>query len=179
MRSLSRILSVAVLFMAGYIAQAQHEEGQSNINLGVGFVTFYTGDATMPPLSLSYDYGINDNISVGGYAGYFGAEEELGSFGGETFKWKYSYLVIGVRGAYHLELIDDFDTYGGLMLGYNAASASWEGSETFKPAVEPSVGGIALGAFVGGRYHFTDNIGAFLELGYGVSALNIGLTARF
>ena len=40
-------------------------------------------------------------------------------------------------------------------------------------------GGVRLGAFVGGKYYFNDKIGAFAELGYGISVLQIGLAGRF
>jgi hypothetical protein len=39
-------------------------------------------------------------------------------------------------------------------------------------------GGFTYNVFVGGRYYFTDNIGAFAELGYGISILNLGLCVK-
>ena len=35
------------------------------------------------------------------------------------------------------------------------------------------------GIFLGGRYLFTDKIGAFAELGYDMSYLKLGLTGKF
>ncbi len=161
-----------------FSAKAQFEEGQSDLNLGVGFVTFgFNGDGALP-ISLSYEYGINDNISVGGFGGYVSSTEDFAGFGVD-YSWKYTYLIVGVRGSYHKELVDGFDTYAGILLGYNIASVTYEGDDSFKPAIEPSVGGVAYGIYAGGRYHFTDNVGAFLELGYGISAVNLGLALKF
>jgi hypothetical protein len=36
-----------------------------------------------------------------------------------------------------------------------------------------------LSGFVGARYFFTDKMGAFSELGYDMSYLKVGLSARF
>ena len=162
-----------------FSAKAQYEAGQSDINLGVGFVTFgLNGDGALP-ISLSYEYGLNDNVSVGAFAGYASAEEEFAGYGA-NYTWTYSYLIIGARGAYHKELVDGVDTYLGILLGYNVASATFDGDDALKPYItEPSIGGLAYGVYAGGRYHFTDNFGAFLELGYGISAVNIGLTMKF
>ncbi len=163
------------------VSQAQVDEGQIDLNLGIGFVTFgATGDVGFPPFSISGDYAIKDNITVGALVGYYSSSEEIPSFGG-TYTFNYTYTIFGVRGTYHLELIDNVDTYGGLLLGYNAASSSVEAPDGANPNFTPpaaEVGGVALGAFIGGRYHFTDNLGAFLELGYGISALNLGLTYK-
>lgn len=68
------------------------------------------------------------------------------------------------------------------MLGYNIANSKVEvsgaGAGFFTPQAA-EVGGVAYGLHVGGRYYFTDQIGAYAELGYGIALLNIGLTAKF
>lgn len=153
---------------------AQHEQGQINANIGVGIgSSFSAGSLSLPPLSLSVDYGYSDQISIGGYIGYVSSKEDFAVL---NYSWKYTYMVVGVRGAYHMDLVDGIDTYGGLLLGYNIASVKYEGSLTGIP--EPKVGGIAYAAFVGGRYHFNEKLGVFAELGYGITFLNLGLTLK-
>jgi len=39
--------------------------------------------------------------------------------------------------------------------------------------------GVGLSLYIGGRYFFTDNIAALVELGYGVAYLNIGIAIKF
>lgn len=169
--------AVLCLTLASNKAMAQYEQGQSDINLGVGFVSSFTGGGM--PFSLSYDYGLTDNISLGGIFAYASGKEDFSvPFFGD-YSWKYTNMVIGVRGMYHLDLVDNMDTYGGIMLGYNLASAKFDGDEALEALViEPTVGGFSWGVTVGGRYHFTDNFGAFLELGYGLSVVNVGLTMK-
>lgn len=160
-----------------YNAQAQFEKGQIDANLGVGFgASFATGSVSLPPVSLSLDFGINDNISLGGYLGYSSSNEDFAGFGA-NYSWKYTYIIVGVRGAYHFDLVDNMDTYAGLMLGYNVATVKYDGPGA-APA-SPSVGGIAYSAFAGARYHFGESFGVYAELGYGIALLNIGVTMKF
>ena len=83
------------------------------------------------------------------------------------------------RGAYHFhgfETVPQLDPYAGLMLGYNIASYSatggYSGPNNFG-------GGLGYSFFLGARWFFTDNIAAFVELGYGVSVLNAGVSFKF
>lgn len=177
-----RIAAIAIAVVGTTaMSHAQIDEGQSDINLGIGFVTFgMDGETSFPPLSLSYEYAINDNVSVGGIVAYTASTwEPFGSFMPDAPTAELSAFIVGARGSYHKELIDDVDTYLGVFLGYNSVSAAWTDDDpnTMLPALE--VGGVTYGAYAGARYHFTDNLGAFLEVGYGISAVNIGLTAKF
>lgn len=161
----------------------QFKEGQSDLNVGIGFVAFgLQGDVSVPPVSVSYEYGVNDKIGVGIYAGYTASTFDYASFGftGDAPTIDFTYLMIAARGSYHFKLIDNFDTYVGLMVGYNAATIDFNADDfpaEFEPAFD--VGGVLYGFHAGARYHFTDNLGAFLEIGYGVSAVNLGLAVKF
>lgn len=154
-------------------------KGQIDVNAGIGLLrTFYSGHSTaVPPISISADYGITDKISVGGFLGYTSTKDRY--FYDATDFVKYSFTIIGVRGAYHLNLWDKMDTYGGLMLGYNIASSKVTSSSPYWDDYSVAASGLALSAYVGGRYHFTEQIGAFAEVGYGISVLNLGATVRF
>lgn len=167
-------LLFAGAMLISFSGYAQHDEGQSNINIGIGFAAFgLSGDATVPPVSASYEYGINDEISVGAFLGYTASEQDL-----IFAKANYTYLVIGARAAYHKEFIDDVDTYAGLMVAYNSVGFSID-DPAFENFFDTDLSGVLPGVYLGARYHFTDNIGAFLELGYGVSAVNLGVCIKF
>jgi hypothetical protein len=64
--------------------------------------------------------------------------------------------------------------YGGAMLGYNIVGVDYKGPGN----ATSDLSAITYTAFVGARYHFTSNIGAYGEVGYGVSLLTLGLTYR-
>ncbi len=174
-------LAVLALVGSASLANAQEifSKGTSAVNVGVG-IGSYLSDLSIPPLSVSLDYGVADNlingnngsISLGGYIGYTASSSTY--FGS---KFNASYTILGARGAFHYQFIPKLDTYAGLMLGYNIASSSWSGVEYNTHASASS--GVALGGYFGARYFFTENIGAFAELGYSIAYLNLGATFKF
>ena len=176
MKTTKKLVAIAVLCVAGLSANAQAWGEQKVVSLGAGFggsaFVVSGSDATLPPIQLQVEFptSIADGkVGIGGVLGYAGSKYELGAI-----KVTYSYILVGARGNYHFYNTDKIDGYGGLTLGYNVASAKVEPS-TFTAA---SAGGIFYGFSVGGRYYFTDKIGANLELGYGISIATIGLSMK-
>ncbi|MBD2770193.1 hypothetical protein IC235_20095 [Hymenobacter sp. BT664] len=161
------------------------EVGTNVVNLGIGLgnrysygVGFLGGSTSVgPAISLSYERGIMPLgpgvLGVGGFVGYQGATY---SFIGD--KWKYTDVTIMVRGAFHYPVLPQLDAYGGLGLGLRHAGVSFEGSSFYNTGTA-SANELASGLFAGGRYFFSENIGAFAELGYDQTYLKAGLTAKF
>ena len=117
--------------------------------------------------------GLDVALGVGGYLGYTGAKWENQGWG-----WNYSSVIVGGRAALHYQLIDKLDSYTGLMLGYNVVSSKSFGSNGSWGNHSAVGSGITYSWFLGGRYYFTDNVAGLLELGYGVSFLNIGVSFK-
>src|SRR5690606_34703958 len=76
---------------------------------------------------------------------------------------------------------DQFDLYGGLMLGYNIGAYKDKSTRTGNGITEDysddyryRLSYVTWSTYVGGRYLFTERLGAYLEVGYGVSYLNLG-----
>ena len=65
------------------------------------------------------------------------------------------------------------DTYAGLMLSYDIVSSNYD---AFANYIKGSR--VDWSIFLGGRYFFTEKIGAFAELGYGFYNLNLGVTFK-
>ena len=144
------LLLFVIAFAVSEMANAQHAAGDKNLNLGVGLGNqLAAGSGIIPPVSASFEVGIKDNISVGGYLGFTASEFDWG--GAEP--WKYRYTIIGARGSYHVDLLgnEKIDTYGGVMLGYYIFSADW-GNSGIKGTGASSA---FFSAFVGGRYAFS------------------------
>ena len=171
---MKRVVMILMLVAVSELAFGQaHTAGTKNLNVGVGLGNVIaTGDGLVPPIGASFEVGIKDNISVGGYFGYTASEQQIG-----VGSWKYTYMIVGARGAYHRDFLDNdkLDTYGGLLLGYNIASVKWEDNGNL---ATPSAGGFTYSFFIGGRYAFTDSLGAFAELGYGISWLQLGVNLK-
>jgi hypothetical protein len=190
------ILTMLVAIMAASMLQAQGiiSKGEKVANLGIGFGSYLGGSGystTVPPISLSVEYGVKDglldgkaSIGVGGYLAYSANKSEstipdptaANPFQTTTFGFEYSYFIIGARGLFHYQFVDKLDTYAGLMLGYNAASSKSIGNNT---GVAASVGGFSYSTFIGARYYFTPKWSAFAEIGYGIATIEIGISTKF
>jgi hypothetical protein len=145
------------------------------INAGIGLGAYTAGGI---PIGVSVEKTIQNNISVGGsvdYARY--------GYNYSGYSWHYTFIYVGARASYHLgELLntgnEKFDPYAGVSLGYRHASYK----DTYGYSGDyysPYSSSLYLGIHAGARYMFSEKIGGFAEVGYGVSALRLGLTAKF
>lgn len=163
-------------------------ENDKVINLGIGIgSTLWSGryyTTNIPPLSGSFELGIRDNLldvegltlGVGGYVGFATATWES-TWGNNTYGWRYTNIILAGRGAVHYPIIDNLDTYTGLMIGPNIVVSSSFG--TFSDATSSARGsGLVYSYFFGARYYFGSNIAVLGELGYGISYLNIGVALK-
>ena len=171
------LFSTAILFFLTLLSSQAQDAGRSiHVNAGLGLGVYNAGGI---PIGASVEVGIKENIAVGGFFDYarYG-RKYMG------YRWNYNFLYFGARGSYHLgDLLkelglaeDKFDPYAGLSLGIR--TASYSDNSDFGDYHSPYSTGVFLGAHVGTRYYFSDKIGAFGEVGYGVSALRLGLTVK-
>jgi len=188
MKKLLLFLFVAVFSLTQLLAQeSTFKQGDKVLNLGIGFgSTFYSGTgykAGIPPISASLEFGVKDgvldkgSIGIGGYLGYSSHKWEYSNTG---YGWKYTNIILGVRGVFHYPLVDKLDTYTGLLLGYNISSSKEYGNAgIYGNLYSASAGGVAYSWFIGGRYYFSDKFAGMLELGYGITYLNLGVALKF
>jgi len=180
------LLIVASMMMFVPFVHAQESMfnlGDKAINLGIGIGnTLYSGtfyNSGVPPISISYEQGVADEVlekGVIGVLGYLG----YNSYKYENLGWgyKYSNIVIGAGGLFHYPLIDRLDTYAGVLLGFNIVNATEFGTPIGFD-YNASSGGFVFSGFVGARYFFTDNIAAFAQVGYGIAYLTLGVSFKF
>jgi len=151
-----------------------------NVGLGLGSVLslgrYYS--TRIPPISASFEMGFMDDfltedmtLGIGGYLGITSSKWEFMNAG-----WTYNYLIIGGRSAVHYPLVENLDTYGGVMLGVRLRSGSGfgpglEGESTTRLS-------LAWSGYVGGRYYFSESLAAMAELGYGIAYLTIGVAMK-
>jgi hypothetical protein len=176
---LALLICLSLVAAPTYAQSNAYNKGDKVVSAGIGFggLGGIYGSTSMPTISLAFDYGLDvPKISVGGIVGYASSTDDFG-YG---YSWKYTYIIIGARGAYHfLEDNKNIDAYGGLLLGYNIVSATWNGS-----LAEPGYGYSAsasymlFGVFVGGRYYFSPKFAVFGELGYGAGILTVGISYK-
>jgi len=171
---MKKLFFVAIALFAFQTSQAQIEEGDSMITIGAGLSpTFYSGGgfkSTLPPLEASYEYGVSEKITVGGFVGYAGAEFRTAGFG-----YDYTYILAGALGNYHFVNSEKFNVYVGAKLGYLNVSAKEVGT-AFGVGAEAS--GILYGGQLGARYWVSESFAINAEAGYGVSAIKAGVTFK-
>jgi hypothetical protein len=192
---MKQVIFFLVLFfsISIYSANAQtYSVGTNVVSAGLGLgssIAGYTYGSQSPGISLQYERGLWQAgpgvISLGGYLGFKSYKYSINDGAGDSYSEKWNYTIIGARGAWHYTglSVPNLDVYGGLMLSYNHLSFSGSVSNSaggYQSAAGGSYGSdLGFTAFVGGRYFFAGNLGAFLELGYGVSYLNLGLSYKF
>lgn len=185
MKKLFLLFIVAAFSLAQLSAQeSTFSKGDKVLNLGLGIgSTLYSGTfykSQVPPVSVSLEFGVADEvlekgvIGVGPYVGYSSYKYEYQNWG-----WKYSNIILGVRGSFHYPLVDKLDTYAGVLLGYNVASSKEFGDAIPGWDYSYSAGGLVWSGYIGGRYYFKESFGVMAELGYGIAILNLGIALKF
>lgn len=191
MKKLTTGLVLAFIALSPLCNGQAFQKGTNVVAVGIGLgssILNYSGSSASPAISISYENGAfeagdNGVISLGGYLGTKSYKYSYGE-GSYSYKEKWSYTIVGVRGAYHYTGLSNekIDVYGGVMLSYNILKYKYTDNEGNSDSYSNGGSyGSAAGftAFLGGRYYFTDNIAAMAELGYGVSYLTLGLAFKF
>src|SRR3546814_904514 len=161
----------------------QHQDQVVALGIGLGGNLYSggygSGFSRTPAISLTYENCVKDNLfdensslGIGGLLGFASAKY---SAPGDDWSWKSTNFILGARGGLHYQFIDKFDTYTGLMLGYNVVSTKYTGSVDHGAAG----GGFTWAWYLGGRYYLGESMAAFAELGYVIAVLNLGVALKF
>lgn len=183
---LCALLSVSVL--------SAQSSNKITISTGIGLAPVYHGknaNTDLPALSLNITYQISETFALGAYTGYAASTSSERIFSdGLTSKMENKTTAFAIRGEFKRDLTDKFELYGGLMLGYKAFQLKEIDTKTGL-AVErepgaptpynpnPPKGDVLYSGFFGAKYYFKDHVGAFGEIGYGLSLFTVGTSFRF
>ncbi len=167
---------------------------QLDINLGAGLnmtTMLNNVKAHVVPISVSLDYGITKNISLGFNAGYASVGVFIPDFKRRRAAaiddpdyltpTKQQIVTMGVRIAAHYSKYEKVNFYGGPIIGMryslitpadelNSIKRVFEAEETEHK--------LAFGAFVGIRYYIVKNMGIFAELGALHAPFQVGVNFR-
>jgi hypothetical protein len=180
MKKIVTCLFTLVVMNTAY-GQGNFEVGSNVVSAGIGIGNTFGGFAygtQSPAISLQYERGMwgvggPGVISLGGYLAFK-------SFSYNTFGYEasYKYTLIGVRSAYHFNMINttDWDLYGGAMISYRVVSYSDNDPYLDYTAAND---GIYFSIYIGGRYYFSPQWAAFAELGSGIATLSLGAAYKF
>ena len=165
-----------IAFASAATAQYGYNKGDKLLNIGVGVNSYYNGGI---PLGISFESGISDVISVGAGVDYLSNKYDIGS--GSSYKFTAFYF--GARASYHFNELfklssEQVDLYAGATAGYR--SFTWKDSYSSGSLSSSYGNGIFVGGYIGGKYYFTEGIGAFAEVGAtGSTNAKVGLAFRF
>jgi opacity protein-like surface antigen len=192
---MKKIMMFMASIMTSVALNAQvFEQGSNHLNLGYGvglgygrLLNAYSANqgykfSGFGPAFVNYERALTDRFGLGLAVSY-------SSYGGkwvDGFNYDYSYrwstLSIMARGAYHFEMRNDkFDPYVGVGIGFLKYGYKWTSND---PSFNEANYNVSLGTpfgyqiFAGARYMFSDKIGAYAEVGYGLSVANFGLTFK-
>ncbi|MBL7717680.1 MAG: hypothetical protein JNL72_02495 [Flavipsychrobacter sp.] len=198
-RGITQFVTAALIAMGSATATFAQEKsaapafdkGSSTIGVWAGFglsYGYYMSPVELPSFGVLFDHGIVGNVGPGtiGVGGIIGMKNSYYnySFGGYRATWR-NYIV-AARATYHLTLLKDknnkFDPYAGIVLGVRISDYNDTYYTSSSSLINPySYNNVSLvrGVFVGAKYNFTKNFGAFAELGYDISLARIGLNFNF
>ena len=149
------------LMATNSFAQMAIDKGTKFVNLGIGLGGAYSYGSALG-FNAAADFGVAKNITVGGVVGYRSFGDGVGGYD------------LGARGSYHfndlLSTPETVDLYAGIGLtyfGYTGLSG-----------VGYNLSFISVPIHIGGRYFFSEKLGAFAELGSAVSTLKLGVTFK-
>jgi hypothetical protein len=174
----------------GRTISVAHGKYVSKGTLYVGPSLGFSFLGSVPQFGANCEYGIQQNIGVGGLIRYWRYSNEFTyspPVGTEVeplnYSFKYSNILIAGLANYHFKInVDKLDPFVGVIIGYDIQSASWEGSvEVPEDFRHVSVGGFVGTAYGAVRYFLRDNIALVARLGYGsfsYGALEVGVDFR-
>jgi len=131
------------------------------------------------------EYGVTDFLGIGLWYSMRKDKITITDVTAPTniYGYEHKYLNICLRPAFHVPLgMAKLDPYVAVPFGSNKVKATPFNNEGGVNLVQdPLDSGFAWAIHGGANYYFTDNIGAFVEGGYGqwLPMVNFGITAKF
>ena len=189
---LSTLLTATLLIGITQLAEGQcwksrPKTGYFDANIGLGLLPTYAKDGGRPaglPISASLNYRIQENFSLGAFAGYSFTQGRRVFTGSQTAApWQNRTTVAGLRFAAHSNPVGDWEFYGGMAGGLHLSRFDIMEAEAREKALRHGFHArqskcYATG-FLAARYCLRKNLGLFSEVGMGDSLLKMGMSLRF
>ena len=204
MKRILIIICLAFAFNSGSYSQAV-KEGTSIFDVTLGWPNLYTNifkiavdndnsigtsASGIGPIGIKYEYMVADKVGIGGIINYANStvkfrEDVTTNNITQTYNYEFSAQRIRAMAkfSFHFGNSEKFDGYTTIALGYISHKWKYETDDPYydDESLDLQLAlPVAVRLAVGGRYYFTDNIGALMEFGIGGGGLlEFGLTAKF
>ena len=200
-------LAATLVFSANNSTAQAFEEGTSSASIGYGFgkigyninprfkntvlarmygIGSVYQFSYLGPLFLKYEYAISDKFGLGLNVSYLTSTAEFTStdFKNEVFNNSINRTGYNImmRFNWHFGDHDMIDPYFGLAGGYknNIWSSDFEDQGLWQHEVNmSSLYPVGIEATFGTRFLFTDNVGAYVEIGLARAFFQFGVTGKF
>lgn len=172
------------------------EQGQITAHIGIGIIekanykdvdySIYGSTVYKKklPFNIMVDYGVASVLSLGLYMGFYGEDVTVtdNTNPDNVYGLENKFKQFALRATYHQPLEGKLDPYAVLTIGFNKCKSKaldLPGNNVL--LLDPYTGGFAWGIEAGANFYFTDNIGVYLEAGYGtwVPIINLGTAVKF
>ena len=181
-----------LVIMALLAAQTTFAQQQSNANanannnemyghtLNVGLGEGYFGylDGSVPFLFVDYEFDVARSFTLAPFIGF--ASYQTGSnyyYGNDYYYYRETVIPIGVKGTYYfdrlLHLNRRWDLYAAASLGFAYDNVTWESGYNGPSGAAHTASPLYLDGHIGAEYHFSRNVGVFLDLSTGVSTVGL------
>ncbi|HMQ49356.1 MAG TPA: hypothetical protein PKA00_16795 [Saprospiraceae bacterium] len=189
MKKIALLTSMLMLALTAAQSQVKFQSGDIEFSTGIGIFSTYAKDKAqmiVPPLSARIDVRLGNKFTLGAYAAYSAYERlQMDLPDGSIQDLSSKTTIIGLRAAAHHSPRENWDVYGGAMLGYNMPEV--ERTVTEEKILDeagpsfsrPAENTFTYSAFLGAAYYPTETIGLFAEVGYGISILTTGISFKF
>jgi hypothetical protein len=137
-------------------------KGDKILNAGFGFGGKFYRDYfyqtnKIPTIIASYEIGVKDELFDRNSSLGIGAMSGFAAEWNNEYNYSSNYFFLGIKGAIHYQLIENLDTYGGLMLGLEFMGVNSIRSNELTQSF-----------LLGGRYFLSEKVGGCLEFGVGL-----------
>jgi len=187
-------LMMLTLFVLNLTQAQEMKPGNNLLSIGIGPSAGYWGTYSggTPAFRIALDHGIKEigpgTLSLGGALGFFNKYYKSTYYDHNNYihnyKWSYNYFSAVVRGGYYYNLseagIPDMNVYGGLGLGllYLSFKDTYDGPHDGYSSYNYSGTDFLFNLYLGANYFFNDKTAAYLEFGYDISYVTVGVTFK-
>lgn len=149
--SLSLMVAFCLFISSAALSAEEFNKGTQIITPVIGLNEFTI------PFGANFEYGITDNISIGGTGMVWLWSSDF---------WSNTVISLSLDGAYHFTQVkvEKLDLFAGAGLGFSIYSFSWK--DDFNGLLDGGSGssGLYLEPFVGARYYVSPKIGLYSRI---------------
>lgn len=181
------ITAIVLLFFFQQNSNAQEKYGNTlNLGLGIGGYGGYYGyvGSSIPVFHINYEFDVAKNFTLAPFLS-FSSYSNSYYWGDKNHPYRYytyseTVIPIGVKGTYYfddlLKLNSKWDVYLGGSLGFAIVNSHWDdGYYGDRYYYHNTRSPLFLDLHIGAEYHFTNRIGAFLDLSTGFSTIGLAI----